>query len=70
MKKTHLIAAVLIVVIGAAGFLMTSLGSPAVEQGEQVFAKGFETLDIYGNTVGSEMFDRYDLTMVYVWGTF
>lgn len=40
------------------------------EEGGSVFMENFNTLDINGNDVSSEVFADYKLTMVYVWGTF
>lgn len=45
---------------------------PELEEKEEISQglTSFETTDLYGEVITQEIFSRYDLTMVNVWGTF
>ena len=72
MKQAYkgILLIVLIIVTVQVMYFVNSPAKPAQEQGSRVFLENFETVDLYGAAVGDEIFTGYDMTMVYVWGTF
>ncbi|MCL1981786.1 MAG: TlpA family protein disulfide reductase [Clostridiales bacterium] len=48
---------------------ISNMAMPA-ETGKSDFMENFKTLDVYGNEVGSDIFEGYKITVVDVWGTY
>ena len=70
MKPAYkgLLLIVFIIIVAQLFYYSGSTGKK--QETEKFFLENFKAADIDGNIVGSEIFEDYDLSMVYIWGTF